>query len=320
MYRKNDKKQNITHVNYIFDDLGLGDAIAALPALQYVYNFHEHVIMHIFVPDFFMQIITRSLPIDKKRIIIRPLSQLHKKWDKKYLTRSFKIFNTIQLATHPVHTAFFNFINRQVNVKHMNYINFDVSDQDIVKFALPEKYIVIAPCFTTTVRQFLPEYINEIADFIKREGYEVVFLGKEESFNGINHIIQGQVDDKIDFSKGINLVNRTSLLESKAIIEKAKCIIGLDNGLIHLAGCTNIPIIVGYTTVEPHLRMPYRNNVLGYNVHPVSPPISLECRFCQSQMNLTLRHNFINCFYGDRQCVYDLKAEYYIEKLKEVLK
>lgn len=320
MYRNNDKKQNITHVNYVFDDLGMGDAIAALPALKYVYDFHQHVIMHLWIPDFFIQIVERSLPVDKKRVIIRPLSLFHKKWNKEYLTRSFKIFNGIQLATHPVDVAFFNFLNRQIDNSHKNYLSFDVSDQDITKFNLPKDYAIITVCYTTDVRQMLPEYINQIAVFLNEKGITPVFLGQEASYNGIDHVIKGKVAEEIDFTKGINLVNRTTLLESKAIIEKAKCVVGLDNGLIHLAGtCNDVPIVVGYTTADPLTRMPYRSGVLGHNVYAVVPP-NLDCRFCQTQMNLTLRHNFVNCFYGDKQCVYDLKANLYIEKLKEILK
>lgn len=319
MYRKDDKKQNIRHMNFIFDDVGLGDCIAALPALKYIYDNFPHMIAHVWVPDYFYDIAIRSLPNDKKRMPIKPMSRATAKFNNQIPGRSFKLYNHIALATHPSDTAFMAFVNRQVDDSLKNYIQFDTSDQDIKKFNLPEKYVVITVNYTASVRQFLPEYVNKVVDFCKEKGYDVVFLGKEEAFNGFNHTIKGELDEKIDLSKGINLINKTSILETTEIIKHAACIVGLDNGLLHLAGTTNVPIVAGYTTVEPSIRMPYRNSNLGHGCFPVAPPKSLDCRFCQSNWNLTLGHDFKECFYGDRKCVYELKPELYIEELKKIL-
>src|SRR5207245_757155 len=114
-------------------------------------------------------------------------------------------------------------------------------------------------------------------------------------------------------------INKTNLLESREIINKAKTIVGLDNGLLHIAGTTNIPIIGGFTTVEPKYRMPYRNNVLGYNYYPVVPPESLVCRFCQSNWTFTYEQDFKVCYYKDYLCIKQLSADLYIKELEKIL-
>lgn len=317
MYRSEGKKQLVVHFNFLFDMGGIGDFIAALPALKYIYDKQPHVVMHIWMVDYLMELTKRSLPKDNKRILIRPISEAKKKFNNSLPGRSFKHLNVTSLSVHPVDVAFMSFMFRMETSEHKNYISLDTSDQDIKQFNLPEKYVVIPTNYTAPVRQFLPEYINQISDYIISKGYTPVFVGKSETHDGRNHTIKGIVDSEIDFTKGINLLDKTKLLETREIIKNSKCIVGLDNGLIHLAATTEVPIVVGYTSVEPNVRMPYRHDELGWNCYPVVPPI--ECQGCQSLWNFTINHNFMECYYEDKLCIYQLKPELYIKQLEKIL-
>lgn len=316
MYRST---QNITHTNFLFDDLGFGDAIAALPALLYIYKYHPHIIMHIWGPDFMVDLIKRSLPTDKNRVIVRSLAEGERKFKQHIRSRTFKIFHDLALATHPTTVGFLTFLTRDVSIEHKNYLAFDSSDQDVEKFSLPEKYVVVTTNYTTPVREWRPEHVNNVCKYIRAKGYTPVFMGKEATYNGFNYTIKGNFNDLVDLSNGISLLDRTTLLEGREVIRRASCIVGLDNGLIHLAATTETPIVVGYTTVEPEVRMPFRKNIMGWGCYPVVPPPSLSCRFCQSQWSLTYGHDFRNCFYGDNKCTYELNAPLYIEQLEKVL-
>jgi ADP-heptose:LPS heptosyltransferase len=318
MYRKNDRSQPQRHINILFDDLGLGDLVGALPALKYVYDNYPHIFMHVWVPNYALDLVLASMPTDKKRLWIKNFDDAKTKFDQRLTGRSFKLYNGCALATHPADMGFLSFINRIPDIQYKNYINFE--SPVTYKKELPEKFVVITTNFTANVRQFLPQHINIIADYCNSKGYTPVYLGREHVETGVRHVIKGKLDSQIDFSKGLNLMNQTSLLETRDIISRAQTIVGLDNGLIHLAGTTEVPIVAGYTTVDPKLRMPIRHNELGRNVYPVIPPDSLECRFCQSNWNLTFNHDFKECYYNDLKCIQILNAEMYIEQLEKILK
>jgi ADP-heptose:LPS heptosyltransferase len=274
MYRE--PKNNLTHYNILFDDGGIGDCIARLPPIEFMTHFYPQIKVHLWVPDYFVEFTERCLTAGP---IVKGFSEGKKKYNDKFLARAFTIHKINNLAMHMTDHAFLCLLNMQVNTKYRNYLSIKVPDVNISAFKLPEKYVVLCTGFTTTVRQFLPEHVNNVTKYIVSKGYTPVFLGKRESNNGANYVIRGNFADSIDFSYGIDLIDKTSLVESAKIIAGAKTIVGLDNGLLHVAGCTDVPIVGGFTTVNPNHRMPYRRGVLGWNYYPVVPPDTLKCRF-----------------------------------------
>lgn len=159
-------------------------------------------------------------------------------------------------------------------------------------------------------------------------------MGNEKTTNGAGHVIIGNFKPEINYSAGINLINKTNLLEAHKIISCSKTLIGVDNGLTHLAQTIpGFPVVIGFTSVKPMHRMGYRDGVLGKDVYSVVPPESLICRFCQSNMQFTYfisenprkQHDFKYCYYKERnedtqiQCVNQLKPELYIKELEKIL-
>jgi len=92
-------------------------------------------------------------------------------------------------------------------------------------------------------------------------------------------------------------------------------IIGLDNGLIHLAGMTDVPIVAGYTTVDPYYRVPYRHGVKGWNCYVVEP--TSECRYCQTEHFETYGINFLECGIMSKECMYSLTFDKWLAKIQE---
>lgn len=322
MYRD---KEDLIHVNFLIDIGGLGDLIGTLPTIDYIYRHHSQIVIHFWVPDFALDFCERSLPKDKQRVIIRKFSE-NKKYNDKFYGRALGLGKHTNLATHMTRHAFNMFLNVEVPIEEMNYLSVNTSDIDITKFGLPEKYVIIATGFTAEVREFLPKYINSISKYIISKGYIPVFLGKKETFNGYKHTIKGQFKEEIDLSSGINLVDSTNLVECQKIIADAKAIVGLDNGLLHVAGTTSIPIVGGFTTVLPEHRMPVRNGILGWNYYPVTvPKEKLKCIGCQSNWSFGYEIDFTKCHYVEKkldkeiQCVSLLDSSLYIKELERIL-
>lgn len=325
MFRGN-KPNRLFHVNFVFQDGGLGDCIARLPALEFVIKHHPDVIPHIWIPDFFYDIAKRSLSADR-RVNLKKFSE-RDKFKKDFPGRTTASKDHTNLSYHMTDHAFNVLVNKQVEDKYKDYLPVNVDNVDVSKFNLPEKYVVIATGYTSPTREFLPGTINAIIDYVMFMGYTPVFLGKRETDNGFNYKIKGTFKEEIHFDKGINLIDQTSILETTKILYGAKTTIGVDNGLLHLAAThpTN-HVVAGFTSVDPLHREPYRSGgIRGFNFHSVVPPTSLECRGCQSHYVFAFTHpTFTRCYYdisaeGEQiQCLALLKPELFIEKLEKIL-
>lgn len=293
----------------------LGDHVARMSAVKYICDNLKHVDLYLYIPDFFVPVAKNLVP----NIRIRGFSEKHK-YDPKLTAIKTSCQQHDTLATHLTDHAFNVLVNKQVDIEHKNYCKLNTKKIDITKFKLPEKYVVVTTGFTANVREWPASSVNETVDYINSRGYTTLFLGSRAvPVNGMADNITGNFNNSIDYSKGIDLIDKTTLLEAGKIIAQSKCIIGVDNGLLHLAGTTDVPIIGGFTTVEGKYRFPYRNNQLGWNFYSVNPNESLGCRFCQSNWSLVYDHDFRNCWYNDRLCVSQMTSDKFIYHLKNIL-
>lgn len=310
----------LTYVNILFDDGGLGDLIARLPPLKFIYDNHPHVKVYAWVPDFFYDYAKSCLKGTEDRILIGKWSEGHKGFKGGYHTVSFRNTPYNNLAQHMTEHSFHLITNTVPDdPNYYNYLKPDLSKTDVSEFNLPEKYVVITTGYTVPVREFLPEHANKIVQYVVSKGYTPVFLGKENIATGLDHTIKGSFSQAVDYTCGINLINKTNLFQATLICQNAKVVVGLDNGILHIAGCTDVPIVGGFTTVNPNHRMPYRQGTMGYDYYPVVPPESLKCRFCQSNWTFSFQADFTNCHYDTLDCVKGLDADLYIKELDDLL-
>jgi len=296
----------------------LGDCIGRLPAIKYMVDHHPHATFHTWVPDYFKDFAENCLG-KHKNLVVRGFKDKDK-YKQHFYARAFSIHGHTNLATHQTDNAFSILVNKAVGPEFKNYLKPDLSEVDISHFKLPDSYFVITTGFTAKVREFLPEHVNNIIKYLRIKGQNIVFLGKESTKVGIDDkSIKGAFSSEVNYKEGLNLINDTDLFEGTKIMSGAKAVIGLDNGLLHLAACTEVPIIGGFTTVEPLYRTPYRKDVLGWNYFPVVPDESLKCRFCQSNWVYTYEHDFKDCYYKDYECTKILTAAQYIKEIERFL-
>jgi ADP-heptose:LPS heptosyltransferase len=157
------------------------------------------------------------------------------------------------------------------------------------------------------------EHIFMLAVWIKQQGFTPVFIGKTD-MNLETHLKpKSSLPDNLQ-GYGLDLRNRTTMLELAAVIAASAAIVGLDSGPIHLAGCTKTPIVCGYTTVAPEHRVPIRDEGRTYAVIP-----DCECRLCESNWEAHF-HNYERCYYGpDPICCQEMTAAKFIPPLREIL-
>jgi hypothetical protein len=199
---------------------------------------------------------------------------------------------------------------------------------DLDKIELPleakplkaKQYAVITTGITTNSRVVPPGAWNYIIEYVKARGLTPVFIGKETVITGNARNIHTRFGNEIHFDQGVDLRNKTSLMQAAAVMSRAAVVIGHDNGLLHLAGCTEVPIVFGYNLASPEHRQPKRAIGKVYNVHLA--PGELGCNFCQSKFNFVIGYNFRECFHKDLACMTMLfanGAERWKRKIDEAL-
>ena len=318
---------------YIINSNAIGDIVASLPVLKHlIETYHQDkkykiIALPVFRDLFYFISDGKFFDVNSRIDFEEPYAQfkLNILAGDKIKTFVFPDGNEVQmdvipqyvipLRMHLTHYASIQLSNRVLPLEQMNYPKYPLDDNLIEYFDIDfSKCVAINPVFRSHTRKFLPEELKKLCDYIKEKGYTPLFLGNTETNYDDKDKIAQNID--FDFSTGIDLRNKTTIKEVINIIAKCKTIIGIDNGLIHLAAMTKIPIVAGYTMASPELRMPIRNNKLGYNIYPVLPDI--ECQGCQDKWQLD-NHNFNECYFEHYDCTSKMSAEKFIAELEKIL-
>lgn len=295
---------------------GMGDDIARLPALKYMLKENKHARVTLACGDFLVPIIEHFFKGQLEAIV--PFSQMTPElMAKKWIQTQTEYFTPQK--THLVKHAFSYICDTiDVPIEEMNYLQFDLGRlPDVTRFSLPTRYVVITTGYTAEVRRLPSTTVNEISSYLSSKNITPVYLGSKSTFRGgISESIEASFDDGIDYSNGIDLRDQTSILEAAKVMSNSCAVVGLDNGLLHVAGCTSAPIIGAYTNALPIHRLPIRNNTLGFNCRVVTPP---GCFSCQSTIGFLPDQDYRNCVFPQLKCNDKLTANLFIQHLEELL-
>lgn len=318
MFRENDdfKKYGKTTVNALICDNGLGDLLCSIMPLNHIVKDCPWINLLIWVPDYMVDFVKNVLP---KNTIIRGFSEAEKKYDAKKPGITTRV-NTQHspMRIHPSKFAYHMLCDMDPSLEQMSYLK--VNPINISKFNLPEKFVVMQGAFTEQVKTMPIKTFNSLVDYVITKGYTPVFLGREINETGKDGITyKANIVEGYDYSKGINLMNKTNLVESASIMDKSKLVICMDGGLSHLAGFTNSKIIAGYTFASDKQLMPTRDSIFGKDVHSVVPEESLNCKFCQTNITLLFNHDFRSCLYTEDKftCQKQMTFEKFKQKIEE---
>lgn len=315
IYRKGTKLP-VLEYNFLLHQGGVGDLIAQLPAVKYCLDTQINIFVYLYVHDY-------GVPLCKKvfekydNIKIYGMSEAKLYYNDELPCRSPYIHKVSNLSSHLVDHAFYTIAHTSVENKHKNYIQLDPID--VTQFNLPEKYVVITSGYTSLTRRWPHDSINEVAQHCAKIGFTLVFLGRSHTPANETESIRGTFEG--DYSLGINLIDKTDILEAHAIMSNAELVLGLDNGLCHLAAMSNVKIVYGFTSVLPEHRLPYRENKIGHRCYVVTPTAQeLACIGCQSKQNFVSKdRDFKFCMYDDYECTEMMTSDRWIKQIEEAL-
>jgi len=140
---------------------------------------------------------------------------------------------------------------------------------------LPEKYVLIHPVQTWSNRTWSANNWMKLTKKLNDEGIAVVSIGKDSSEKGFFNIDKPTFN--FDIKYGLNLMNKTTLSQAWHLINNSMCFITMDSGLLHLAGTTDVEIIMLGSAIKPEFRMPYRNGSQNYKTSYVLGGCDLHC-------------------------------------------
>lgn len=310
-FRPNTKHTQVKY-NFFLTLGGLGDYISWCPALQWIAEKNPQVIGQIFV----------NPPFDE---VAKYLFKQYQNWKvhklafapsimrdgelildpKKFATKY--IFST---GAHLIDLGFMLYCNQGIPMSGYNRlppINYkgpwkwpELDEQ--------EPYAIFTPGATVDTRATPGPAFNELVNYTISKGIKPVFLGKKLfSHRGEETGYFAKFKDEYDFTKGVDLREKTTLLEAVQIMRGARFVIGVDNGLLHFAGCTEVPIIFGHTIARVEHRQIRR--LKGLTVNIAVSKESLPCIACQSDMRYIITpdskkgHRFSKCIYDDYKCL-----------------
>jgi len=173
--------------------------------------------------------------------------------------------------------------------------------KDIV---LPEKYAILCAGYTSENRKPTGKWLVEMCTYLESMGIATVFLGSSKPMNIQGNYTADFLVEEMEYCvknlSAINLVGKTDLVDAVTIISGSQMVVGLDNGLLHLASLTDVPIIFGYTIQDIEMREPRRRgNTFLANIFIKKE--TLSCIGCQK--NVRYRdYDSRFCPYSDNKC------------------
>jgi hypothetical protein len=305
---------------FILNSFAMGDMIAAAPVIKYLIDnyyvtpeSHLVVMKQAFRPLFPFLTDRNIRDFDDKYLPFwgippnMPSGLLNKKTDAVFVRNTPK-------AMHLSHYASITFADTIIPIDQLPYV--PLEPVDVSKFGVDfSSSVIIVTTYRDATRMWYADDILKLAEWLKTKGILPVFVGKTDVREELrpNLIPKSSLPDNVT-QYGVDLRNKTTIPELASIMRQSLAVCGVDSGPIHLAGTTDVPIIVGYPTVLPEFRIPTRK--VGIT-RPIVP--NIECSGCESRWRTTY-WNFEKCYFGHANCCREFTARSYIEHLEDILK
>jgi len=162
-------------------------------------------------------------------------------------------------------------------------------NQSSLNINLPENYVVLHVTTNWANRTWSDENWVKLIDWLKENEIYTVLIGsgyREEIHKSLGDTPINKYCPTFDNIYGLDLTNQGSMSDMWWVINGAKCIVTMDSGPLHLAGCTNVNIIQLGSAIHPSFRAPYRYGRQDYNYTYVGGTCNL---FCNSNLFYNVR-------------------------------
>lgn len=296
---------------YCLNSAAVGDLIAAAPSIKYaIENFHKKADYFVGIHEHFKPLFP-FVPEDR-------FLEVKADYDKTFAVRHLNMLGVggMNCKLTPsrmklTEYASIGLLGRILPEQQLKYVS--LPKVDISHFGVDfSKAVVIMTTYRDKQRSIKAPEIVKIAEYVAAKGLIPVFAGKTGAISIWKNSLAKTEFEYPGF--GIDLMDKTTLLELATIMGQAKAVVGMDSGPVHLAFTTDVPVVCGFTTVAPDLRIPYRGLAKTEAVVP-----EIFCNFCESNWSLNA-WNFQKC---PRQmelaeCVTKMSSDKFIKALNKL--
>lgn len=307
-------------INFNLNSSGLGDMVNFLTSINWIAETQPHVKGQIFAPAFFLEIPQHFFEKFPNWKVYDLAAISNFKHNPTFTASQTKGFVNAGGA-HLMDLGFHYFTNQSyAPTTHNELLQFG-EEPWIRGMRSPwakvfGRYAVITLGATADNRRMTPSLFRKIKEHLKLNEIHAVIVGRE----GVNG---STLREDYDLTDCTSLVNKTNLMTAAQIMNQAIMVVGIDNGLLHLAGMTEVPILFGTTVMSPQLRAIRRP--IGKTFYIVLAQKDLPCRFCGERMRFLLNgHDAKTCLYGDNACTdllaKDPYASHWFRAIDDILK
>lgn len=308
-YLPEDTEIPISYMDFIIGGAGIGDLICHFPAFIWMAKNCPWIRGNIVCPRELRPFARNVMHIYRSTWNIHGSDKIKHRPGSIVCAPGYKINGEIKnpfcngTGGHLVHASFINFANifpPPPGADEYPVVNLRKVKPSLVASALKSnhKYIVFTTGAVSKAREVKGYLWSPIVHHIKRMGYLPVFLGKTK----ISDTTITVFPDGCPYEEGLDLRDQTTILEAMYIMKHASAVLGLDNGLIQMASCTDASIIAAYNIVKPEQRVPNRKK--GKFIALSLTKEELACSSCQAILTrLHPSHSFTRCLMGDTKCI-----------------
>lgn len=296
---------------YSLNSAAVGDLVAAAPSVKYaIENFHAKSDYRVAVyPDF--RDIYHFVP---EKNVISVDDPYPSDFAIRYLNGPGPGKNVCKMTPSRMkltHYGSINLLARVLNDDQLRYVPLKLVD--VSRFGVDfAKAVIIITTYRDKQRTILPAEMTKIAEYVAHKGLTPVYVGRTGKISIWKN--NPAISDFEYPGFGVDLRDQTSLVELTSIMSMSKAVVGMDSGPIHLAFTTGVPVVCGFTTVNPKYRLPFRGTAVSVAVTP-----GILCNFCESDWSLNF-WNFSKCPRGLElaECVTKMTSDKFVDALETI--
>ena len=271
------------------DTPALGDTLAAIPTLRKLSKAYESQLIVFSSKPFLFEghpLVSKALKLD----------------DPLRFDPNLKVYRTFMPIVGKAYDlkgeqVEFRSSNMDIRQFHAVSLGFTLSEDEMEMDLYIEKerdlgfedYVIIHPTHTWPTRTWDQAKWQELVNRLNEQGIPVVAVGRDSHEVGTFSVDKPVM--QLDIKLGVDLLNDPTNDPAELrwmMNHKARAIVTMDSGLLHIAGTTDVNIIQLGSSIDPKLRAPYRKGTQDYKYTYVSGGCDI---FCSSNMKYNIKEH-----------------------------